>query len=245
MNTSTPLYRDLEPGIKGSDVLALQQELARLGYAAEGNGIYGQLTIRGVNQLLRHAGVTNLTGSIGPANVTWMPDTTLRAAQCPVGLNASVTDGEDLMTSGGELRAVMYSVPAKLREGKRTFSLFDISVESDQADGRVTDQTFLDELAASDGYKTTLADTSGTKPTGTLSLSQPVDAIKVPPSAVFGQQDTTACVATPAGDAIAVNIIGSALGATLIKPTAAARIDQVLIGQATDGITCPSQKAGE
>src|SRR5690606_16748578 len=42
--TSEPLWRDLGPGAKGSDVKALQTELARLGHAVKPDGVYGRTT---------------------------------------------------------------------------------------------------------------------------------------------------------------------------------------------------------
>ena len=66
LHTDTPLYREIGTGDTGPDVLALQQELARLGYNAEGNGTYGWRTKDGVNQLLSQAAESTPPDRIRP-----------------------------------------------------------------------------------------------------------------------------------------------------------------------------------
>ena len=241
LHTDTPLYREIGAGDTGPDVLALQQELARLGYNAEGNGTYGWRTKDGVNQLLSQAGDRNPDGGIGPADVAWLPQTTATPTQCTAGLNTSLTDGAEIMKTGGQLTAITFPTPANLREGKRTFTLFGVKTSLDKTDGRISDQQFLDQVQASDGYKTTLADQGGKKPTATLALEQPINAIKVPPSALTGQNGTRACVSPDGKRAIPVTVIGSALGATLIQPEQSdATIGNVVLGHKLDDIQCPA-----
>jgi peptidoglycan hydrolase-like protein with peptidoglycan-binding domain len=239
--TSTPLYRELKISDNGPDVAALQQELARLGYAAEGNGVYGWRTENGVKTLMQQAGTTNPDGKIKPADIIWIPSTSVTPSQCPAGLNSMVNDGSEIMKTGGVLTAVSYTVPADLREGQRTLSLFGVTAQSEKAEGHINDQNFLNALAASDGYRTARADTSGEKPTATLTLSKPIDATKVPPSAIFGQTDNKACVSEDGKTGIPVNIIGSALGSTLIQPDDVnMKIDKVHVGESTENIDCPA-----
>ena len=241
LHTDTPLYREIDAGDTGLDVLALQQELARLGYNAEGNGTYGWRTTDGVRQLLSQAGETNPDGRIGPADVAWLPQTNVTPTQCTADLNASLTDGSEIMKTGGQLTAVTFPAPSDLREGKRTFTLFGVKTSLDKTDGRISDQQFLDQVQASDGYKTTLADQGGKKPTATLALEQPINAIKVPPSAITGQNGTRACVSPDGKRAIPVTVIGSALGATLIQPEQSdATIGNVVLGHKLDDIQCPA-----
>ncbi|MCH9276723.1 peptidoglycan-binding protein [Bifidobacterium amazonense] len=245
LHTDTPLYREIGTGDTGPDVLALQQELARLGYNAEGNGTYGWRTTDGVKQLLSQAGETNPDGRIGPADVAWLPQTGVTPTQCTAGLNASLTDGSEIMKTGGQLTAVTFPAPADLRDGKRTFTLFGVMTSlvagnDGKIDARITDRTFLDRIQVSDGYKTTLADQGGKKPTATLALEQPIDAIKVPPSAITGQNGTHACVSPDGKQAVPVTVIGSALGATLIQPEQSdATIGNVVLGHKLDDVQCP------
>ena len=108
LHTDTPLYREIGTGDTGPDVLALQQELARLGYNAEGNGTYGWRTKDGVNQLLSQAGDRNPDGRIGPTDVAWLPQTTATPTQCTAGLNTNLTDGAEIMKTGGQLTAITF-----------------------------------------------------------------------------------------------------------------------------------------
>lgn len=246
LHTDTPLYREIGTGATGSDVLALQQELARLGYNAEGNGTYGWRTAAGVRQLLSQAGETNPEGRIGPADVAWLPQTNVTPTQCTANLNASLTEGSEIIKTGGQLTAVTFPMPSDLRDGKRTFTLFGVKAsldanDADKIDDRITDRTFLDQIQTSDGYKTTLADQGGKKPTATLALEQPINAIKVPPSAITGQNGTRACVSPDGKRAIPVTVIGSALGATLIQPEqSGTTIDHVVLGHKLDDVQCPA-----
>ncbi|AIZ15182.1 peptidoglycan-binding protein [Bifidobacterium catenulatum] len=247
LHTDTPLYREIGTGDSGPDVLALQQELARLGYNAEGNGTYGWRTADGVRQLFSRAGKTNPDGRIGPADVAWLPQTSATPTQCTAGLNMSLADGAEIMKTGGQLIAVTFPTPANLSEGKRTFTLFGVKTSLDadgigKTGGRISDQKFLDQIQASDGYKTTLADQGGKKPTATLALEQPIDTTKVPPSAITGQNGTHACVSSDGKQAIPVTVIGSALGATLVQPEQAdASIDKVVLGHKLDKVQCPTE----
>lgn len=239
LHTDTPLYREIGTGDTGADVLALQQELARLGYSAEGNGTYGWRTVNGVNQLLEHAGRQKPDGRIGPTDVVWLPDISVTPVQCSAGLNSTLTDNAEIMKVGGQLTAVTFPVSSDLREGKRVFTLFGVTISLDLTDGRITDQAFLDQVAVSDGYKATLADEGGKKPTAKLALEQPINAIKVPPSAITGINGNHACISPDGRQAIPVTIIGSALGATLIQPNKATReLSKVVLGHRLDNIQC-------
>ena len=246
LHTDTPLYREIGTGDTGPDVLALQRELARLGYNAEGNGTYGWRTANGVNQMLSQAGESKPDGRIGPDDVAWLPQTTATPTQCTAGLNTSLTNGTEVMKTGGQLTAITFPTPASLREGKRTFTLFGVktSIEADDTGkiyGRISERKFLDQVQASDGYKTTLADQGGKKPTATLALEQPLDAIKVPPSAITGQNGTHACVSPDGKKAVPVTVIGSALGATLIQPEQfGTTIGKVALGHRLDDVQCPA-----
>ncbi|MCI1211072.1 MULTISPECIES: peptidoglycan-binding domain-containing protein [Bifidobacterium] len=240
LHTGTPLYRQLGEGDAGPDVLALQQELMRLGYASEGNGAYGRLTAAGVSQLLANAGVAKPDGRIRPENTVWISQTSITPTQCTAGLNATLSDGGEVMKTGGQLTAATFPVPSGLSAGKRTLTLFGASIALDKIEGRVGDQTFLNKIQSSDGYKAAIADQGGKKPTASLALDQPINAIKVPPSAITGQSGDKACVSADGKHATPVTIIGSGLGATLIQPdNAKATISTIKLGHSLDRLQCP------
>ncbi|NMM93759.1 peptidoglycan-binding domain-containing protein [Bifidobacterium oedipodis] len=242
LHTSTPLYRDISIGDAGPDVMALQQELARLGYNTEGNGNFGWRTANGVSQLLERAGRNHPAEQIGPTDTIWIPDATVIPTQCLAPLNTALSDGTEIMKTGGQLTAVTFPLPSDLREGKRRLTLFGVATSIDDvADSTITDQTFLNEVTASDEYKTFLADQGGKKPTATLALEQPIDTIQVPPSAIVGQSGNRACVSPNGKRVVPVTVIGSSLGVALIQPDQATiDINKVVLGQRLDGLECPA-----
>ncbi|WEV59155.1 peptidoglycan-binding domain-containing protein [Bifidobacterium sp. ESL0728] len=243
LHTDTPLYRSVSSGASGADVAALQRELSLLGYSADGNGVYGKSTANGVSQLLKHAGISNAGGSIGPEDVVWIPESTVVPTQCSVDLNAALSPDVEVMKVGGQLTAVTFRPPTGLRAGRRTFSLFDVTIGLDKVDGRITDATFLSKISASQEYQDSLADKSK-KPNGLLALEKPIETMKVPPSAIVGQDGETACVSPDGKKAIPVNVIGSALGATLVQPSdGKTPIGKVVLGHRLDGVKCTAGKA--
>lgn len=245
LHTDTPLYRPISAGATGTDVAALQRELSSLGYSADGNGAYGKSTARGVSQLLKHAGISNSDGSIGPENVVWIPESTVVPTQCSADLNTALSPDSEVMKVGGQLTAVTFSPPTDLRAGRRTFSLFDVTIGLDKVDGRITDATFLSKVSASQGYQASLSDTDK-KPSGLLALEKPIEAMKVPPSAIVGQDGGSACVSPDGRKAVPVNVIGSALGATLVQPSdGKTPIGKVVLGHRLDGVKCTAGKADQ
>ncbi|OZG48768.1 peptidoglycan-binding domain-containing protein [Bombiscardovia coagulans] len=240
LHTDTPIYRELKGGERGPDVLALQQELRRLGYPAEGNGIYGPITIRGVKALMRASAAVDSDGSIKPGDTIWMPTTTVTPTQCLVGLNTTLNEGDEVMKTGGRLTGLTYQVLADLREGDRVFSVFDQKIVLPVLDGHINDLVFLKAIEESEAYRIWKADPAK-KPKATLALAQPIEAIKVPPAAIFSQKGNKACVSTDGAKATPVVIVGSSLGSTLIQAQRVrTKIDQVYLGQALGGISCPA-----
>ncbi|BDR54097.1 hypothetical protein KIMH_02080 [Bombiscardovia apis] len=245
LHTAMPIYRELKGGEKGADVLAFQQELGRLGYAAEGNGSYGPATIRGTKALMRAAGAVEPDGSIGPADTIWIPTNTVIPVQCSAGLNTTLAENSEVMKTGGRLTGLTYQVPADLREGKRTFGAFEQKTDLAVLNGQVSDQVFLTSIEDSEAYRTWKADPAK-KPKATLTLGEPIKTIKVPPSAIMNQEGSNACVSTDGVKATPVTIVGSSLGATLIQTQDdTVKIEQVYLGQSIRKIPCAASPAVE
>lgn len=79
--TATPMYRDLATGDKGDDVLALNNELARLGLPASAKSTtYTWNTSQGVKQLMSAAGNTS-DGSLPLTDVLWIPAASVRVGE--------------------------------------------------------------------------------------------------------------------------------------------------------------------
>jgi hypothetical protein len=117
----------------------------------------------------------------------------------------------------GRLTAVSYPVPDQLYAGARTLTLFGVTSPSAAATGEITDSRFLSKVADTKAYVVARSDKDGQRPTGSLALTTPISALKVPPTALTGIDGQRACVQQD-GVSISVEIIGSGLGATLIRP---------------------------
>ncbi|MBB2923730.1 peptidoglycan-binding protein [Cellulomonas cellasea] len=244
LHTGVPLYRALQAGDRGADVEALQRELAALGHAVAANGTYGASTTRAVRKLFADAGVTRPDGTLQLAAVVWLPERTMTPSTCATPLGGTLGDGQAVATVAGALTGVTYPVPAGLREGPRDLTLFGVTVRQDQAAGEVTDPAFLAGVAATVDYAVAREGQDGQKPKATLALSEPVDALKVPPTALFDLRGTTACV-QQGDEAVPVALVGSGLGASLVQPLAAGtELTEVALGGAVTHTTCGGGERG-
>jgi len=243
LHTDVPLYRSLRAGDTGSDVDALQRELRELGHQVTADGKYGAATTRAVKKLFTDAGAVRPDGTLQLAVIVWLPERTLTPSDCTTTPGQPLADGQPVATVAGALTAVTYPVPADLREGRRTFTLFGLSTELDQPTVQITDGEFLARVAATQDYLVARASQDQQKPKATLTLSEPVDALKVPPTSLFDIEGSTACVQQD-DETIPVTIIGSGLGATLVQPTGAgATLTRVALGDAVTRTTCGSEPA--
>lgn len=128
------LYRDLDPGMSGTDVLAVQQALSRLGlYSGAQDGQYGLVTATAVSKLYTSAGVAAPVSDADAA-------TALKAAQ-----KARSEAATALATASAELEQAQADVAAEdTAATRRAEALAALSVQSAQSD--VADaQSALDE----------------------------------------------------------------------------------------------------
>lgn len=87
-----------------------------------------------------------------------MPTETVTPVQCTAGLNTVVAEGSEIMKTGGQLTGLTYQVPADLRQGSRSLTIFDLSIDLPLPDGRVSDQVFLNTVEKSEAYRAWKAD---------------------------------------------------------------------------------------
>jgi hypothetical protein len=211
--TEIPLYRDLEEGDHGGDVQALQRELARLGYGTAEDGEYGPNTADAVDALLESAGVARPKGEVEADRFLWLPAATSVLDECQAPLGTTVAPGAPYGTVPGGLTGIRAdSLPEGAVDGDRTMEV--LGVEGPMGtDGAVTDRGFLDEVESTTRFAEVMAGDEAV--TADVALTDPVDAHKVPPAAVFGVDGDRGCVES--GDAVhPVRIVGSGLGATLV-----------------------------
>jgi len=214
--TTAPLWRDLGPGMQGDDVLSVQAELDRLGFAVQQTGTYDAATAAAVQELFHAAGEDRLDGSLPMSRVVWLPDAHTVSAQCPpiVGLeSAAGTDAVELARTDSPLVALR-ATGAGLdgaAYGAREVRLGDLTAPVDDT-GRVTDPEFLsvvNEIGAFNleaGFSTIELD---------LSLTDPRTVTVVPASAVFGLTGNTGCIMAD-GVPQQVEVVASRLGRTML-----------------------------
>lgn len=218
VHTSLPLYRDLVPGLRGNDVRALHEELVRLGAPAAlaRSDRYGASTRSAVRDLQRRAGTTRPSGEIRLDRVLWLPTPRVVPERWTVQPGSVVPDDGEVGSLGGRLVAVRVSAPpVGLAPGARSLTVLDASAVLDDDLG-TTDPDLLRTVEASDDYATLRA---VDEETGTLRASmrlvESVVALRVPPTALFGQDGRSACVESD-GRTYPVTLVGSGLGASLV-----------------------------
>jgi peptidoglycan hydrolase-like protein with peptidoglycan-binding domain len=239
--TSTPLYRDLRRGDKGRDVRSLQRELARLGHRTATDGRYGWTTARAVRKLQKAAGIIDPDGRIAYGKILWLPATTVSPQTCELVRGASVSSGAAVAKVPPQLTGVtVTSMRATLVDGGRRIRVMGVTGPL-RADGTATDAAFLRKVAATREYR--LIQASGKDPelTATISLTKPVDTLKVPPGALFAVDGDAGCVQSGA-TAYPVTIVGSRLGATLVtlrEPApASVALGSVALGSSVTATSC-------
>jgi peptidoglycan hydrolase-like protein with peptidoglycan-binding domain len=214
LSTSVPLYRDLANGNSGPDVLALQDELRRLGYEVDSTGNYGSATSAAVRDLKLAAGMSDPDGRLPLAVTLWLPAETVTPGEWTALLDTRVTTGGSYGSLPGQLTALTATTPDTLAPGVRTLTLWGTETVLPE-NGQVNDAGFLSALSATPDYAVVLASGEQESLTATIRLETPVQALKVPPTALFDIEGTSACIQAD-GAALPVSVVGSGLGASLV-----------------------------
>jgi hypothetical protein len=217
--TSIPLWRAIKVGERGADVVALANELSRLGHAADSGDALTARTVGGYRELLSSVGAaTDGLTEIDPAGVIWLPETDVVIAECEVGAGARVEEGADLASLPGDLVAGrLREVPPNAAPGPRLVIVDGAELPMDATGEALTVEGLADlELTAS--YASELLNAEDKlSVTAQWRLATPVDAVAVPASSVYGIGADGACVLTDTG-AARVTIVGSQLGRTFVVP---------------------------
>lgn len=118
LNTATPLYRDLKTGDKGDDVLALNNELSRLGYnSVAGSDTYWWATSDGWRQLMNDNGNPS-DGTLALADTMWIPENAVAVDEWTATTGSMVTGG----TAIGKNTGSVDETHREKRHGGRTGS---------------------------------------------------------------------------------------------------------------------------
>ncbi len=213
--TAEPLYRNLSEGSRGADVKSLQDELVRLGYSVEADGVYGGQTGRAVSAIRQANGMGKGT-TLGLSDVVWLSTPAPVMASCAA-LGAELAVGQTLGDATPTLVAARVNpMPTALVPGARTLAVGDLTLAVDGS-GAVGEQDLLalGSLPQTALALATVGQSSPVQLSGTLTLTDPLTTATVPASAIV-VDGSTACVAA-GGLTIPVQVVSSQLGQSVIR----------------------------
>lgn len=146
-----PVYRSLQPGMSGADVMQLQAALIRLGYAPNADGVFGEATKQAITALYSAAGFTPVESPTTVAEVS-------AAEQAFHETEVAVTEAETTLAraSAGSSGSAVTTAQAGLNQANRSNS--DAVASRDEA---VTNAQ-LALTNAQNAYNTTMADPAAT-----------------------------------------------------------------------------------
>lgn len=244
--TSIPPYRDLAAGDEGEDVKALQRALAELGYNVRADGRMGEYTLRLLTTLL-DGSTTATYESIPSSRLLWLPSAQVSVAQCLTRVGAQMETTTPLMRLPGRITSAKLSeLPSQYAPGARVLTVPGIDTPLAVGEGQSIPEEQLGALGAADlssaeqSASSAGADSSEAGAGASArslqvrwSLAEPINAVSLPPSALYQLSDRQACLQSPDGEPYPVTVVGSHLGATLVTVDSSAGASMSLPTQAT------------
>lgn len=210
--TATPLWRDLSLDMRGDDVRSFQNELDRLGFSLNADGVMGQNTLNAAKVALARVGITQESNVISAASIVWIPAATVTVAACDTSVGAHVQRGASLASfTGVSPNVSIVERPTDLLPGDRIVKVGDSRFQVDSSgEIHVQDVSALGAGTTphSSGSNAKLIDAQ-------IVLADPITVSVVPPSAVYDVQGADGCVSFK-GVGYHVHILGSQLGETLV-----------------------------
>lgn len=228
--TKTPLHRDLALGDSGTDVTALKETLRTLGHdlgAGAGSDAVDAATLGAVADLL---GETTALTTIPVGRLVWIPAETVTVASCPAQVGAQVDSSTELAALTAALtEARLTGLPSTAVDGDRVLTVPGLDEPLVIGTSTtLTDTAVLEALQGTDTSAATTTDGTGSGASAgsgttltveaTWALATPLDAISVPPAALYDLAGDKACVQSPDGTALPVTVLASHLGASLVQP---------------------------
>lgn len=243
LNTATPLYRDLKTGDKGDDVLALNNELSRLGYnSVAGSDTYWWATSDGWRQLMNDNGNPS-DGTLALADTMWIPENAVAVDEWTATTGSMVTGGTAIGKIPGALTKLTVKNGAAVGQD-RTISMYGVNGILPADSTEITDAEFLRNVSANETFQSMDMQTKKAGLDATVALKEPLQVLRVPAGAVFGIDGSSGCIVpksrntsnTPAK----VTIVGSELGVSLVQTqdADASAIANVEIGSGLNGLVC-------
>lgn len=213
--TSIPLWRDLEVGMSGVDVAALNTEIARLGHPAPSGDTVDWATLQSVRDLYSSAGGAGDALDVIPAAAfAWIAAPAETIAGCPVAIGERVEAATDVIMLPRDVgSARVSSWPSDLVPGERAVRVGTVEFPVDVS-GNLGREDLARVVQTPQFRAMTTAAASDLD--GTLVLRRAITAIVVPPSSLR-ETGGAACL-NAVGGAISVRVLGSELGRTFVEP---------------------------
>lgn len=214
--TATPFWRDFTRGVKGRDVLSLQEALSLAGYRVPKTARFDSVTIEAARKYLTKAGLKWKGSKLSRSVFVWLPPHTQPVQACLVSVGQQVTAGSAIAALTPEVdSARIRALPAQLVPGDRQLSVGETSLQVDST-GRITKAEDLSRLQSGPEYRTWLQSDGKVPLMANYSLKEAIPVASVPAAAIVFSQSGDACVYSPTNVMYPVSIVGSSLGRSLI-----------------------------
>ncbi len=244
LNRHTPLYRDLKTGDKGDDVLALNNELSRLGYnSVAGSDTYWWATSDGWRQLMNDNGNPS-DGTLALADTMWIPENAVAVDEWTATTGSMVTGGTAIGKIPGALTKLTVKNGTAVGQD-RTISMYGVNGILPADSTEITDAEFLRNVSANETFQSMDMQTKKAGLDATVALKEPLQVLRVPAGAVFGIDGSSGCIIVPkshnaSNTPVKVTIVGSELGVSLVQTQDAdvSAIANVEIGSGLNGLVC-------
>lgn len=216
LHLQSPPWRDFQYGLRGSDVLALQEELGRLGFfTGTADGYFGAQTGKAVMRLRASAGDESGGQSLPLSHILWLPSAQVNPTSCPVKLGDAIGAGVPLFSTGGTLSRLVLNLPEMLSPGARS-AVVGSKTAPVPEDLVISDPEFLAEFTKAPRYQAFVKDPSKGL-TVDVRLNKPIQVVALPASALYDIDSPAACVLS-GNTAVEVQIIASQFGNTFVVP---------------------------
>jgi multidrug efflux pump subunit AcrA (membrane-fusion protein) len=144
-----PVYRSLKPGMRGGDVAQLQAALVRLGYATDGDGVFGETTKAALSEFYEQAGYEPVPATTDAGALT-SAEAALRDADAAVAAAQAALATARANASGAGVVAAQAALAAAQRAVTEATASRDESVATAQA-SLTAAQNAVDRLASDPG----------------------------------------------------------------------------------------------
>ncbi len=232
--TRTPPWRDLVMGNTGPDVVALQEELLRLGHKLTATGQLDRETLAAVGDLW---GDVEVPTKVPLGSWIWLNSSSVTIASVAAALGGSVEAGSDLAAAETAPPSASVQAPTESVPGRRVL-LVD-GERLSMADSQTLDSAQLTRLKGTMAFRTALEQQSSGSARvvlkGAWILETPIEVYGVPPAALVKGVAGKWCVSTTAG-MVPVEIVASQLGLSLVTSETAITDARAIHNE---GETCP------